>query len=298
MDHSEIEGETQIGAFGDIDPLKTSPGKTAVEKKSKPAKAGQRSYQPVLIFALVIVLAAFGGLNYFKLQEEVQGMHAVIQGLRTEATAQEKTVAALTEEVKGREDSLQHARAEASQLKGQIESIRLALMERDGQIVRLQQTAQFGAKLPKKTRELQSQLVQKQLENASLQSAMTNQTEWLRLLSSPTAELVRMTGSKETGGGGGLLLFDPETQTAAFYGFELQKLPAGKIYQLWTIGEAPVSAGMFQPSKDRTAVMKVPKITNPEGLKAFSVTIESAGGKAQPTGPAYLKGALQEIVHR
>ncbi|MCG3110772.1 MAG: anti-sigma factor [Candidatus Manganitrophus sp. SB1] len=295
MDHSEIEGETQIGTFGDIDPLKATPGKATVEKKAKPAKTSRRSYQSVLISVLVVALAGFGGLSYFKLQEEIRGMHTVIQSLRTEAAAQEKTVAALTGEVKGREDSLQQARAEANQLKGQVESMRLALMERDGQISRLQQTAQFGAKLPKKTRELQSQLVQKQLENASLQNAMTNQTEWLRLLSSPTAELVRMTGSKEAGGAGGLLLFDPETQAAAFYGFELPKLPAGKIYQLWTIGEAPVSAGMFQPSKDRTAVMKVPKIINPKGLKAFSVTIEPAGGKAQPTGPAYLKGQFAEV---
>ncbi|MDC4225992.1 MAG: hypothetical protein MPW15_17515 [Candidatus Manganitrophus sp.] len=48
MDHSEIEGETQIGTFGDIDPLKATPGKAAVEKKAKPAKVSQRSYQRVL----------------------------------------------------------------------------------------------------------------------------------------------------------------------------------------------------------------------------------------------------------
>jgi hypothetical protein len=294
MDHSEIEGETQIGTFGDIDPLKTTPGKTPVEKKAKPAKAGQRSYQPVLISVLVVALAGFGALNYFKLQEEIQGMHQVIQGLRTEMAAKEKTVTTLTEEVKGREDSLQQARAEANQLKGQVETMRLALMERDGQIARLQQTAQFSAKLPKKTRELQSQLVQKQIENASLQNAMTDQSEWLRFLSSPTARLVRMTGSKETGGGGGLLLFDSKTQTAAFYGFDLPKLPAGKIYQLWTIGGTPVSAGMFQPSKDRTAVVKIPKVINMEGVKAFSVTMEPAGGKPQPTGSVYLRGAIEE----
>jgi hypothetical protein len=298
MDHSEIEGETQIGTFGDIDPLKTTPGKVTVEKKAKPAKSGQRSYQPVLITVLVVALAGFAALNYFKLQEEIQGMHQVIQGLQTEAAAKEKAVATLTEEVKSREDSLQQARAEANQLKGQVETMRLALMERDGQIARLQQTAQFSAKLPKKTKELQTQLVQKQIENASLQNAITNQSEWLRLLSSPTAQLVRMTGSKEAGTAGGLLLFDSKTGTAAFYGFDLPKPPAGKIYQLWTIGGTPVSAGMFQPSKDRTAVVKIPKMINTEGLKEFSITIEPAGGKPQPTGPVYLKGALQEIVHR
>lgn len=82
---------------------------------------------------------------------------------------------------------------------------------------------------------------------------------------------------------------------AAFYGFNLEKLPAGKIYQLWSIGGIPVSAGMFQPSKDRTAVMKIPKVINMEGLKEFSVTVEPAGGKPQPTGPAYLKGAVAGV---
>lgn len=42
--------------------------------------------------------------------------------------------------------------------------------------------------------------------------------------------------------------------------------------------------------------MKVPKIINPEELKAFSVTIEPAGGKAQPTGPAYLKESLRGLT--
>lgn len=295
MDHSEIEGETQIGTFGEVDPLKTTPGKVTVEKKAKPAKTSPRSYQPVLIAILAGALMIFAGLNYFNLQQEIEGMHVVIQGLRAENMTKGQAITMATTELKSREESLQQARAEANQLKGQVETMRLSLMERDGQIARLHQTAQFGAKLPKKTKELQTQLVQKQIENASLQNAMTNQTEWLRLLSSPTAQLVRMTGSKEAGGAGGLLLFDSKMQTAAFYGFELPKLPAGKIYQLWTIGGTPVSAGMFQPSKDRTAVMKIPKVINTQGLKEFSVTLEPAGGRQQPTGPVYLKGAVAGV---
>jgi len=295
MDHSEIEGETQIGTFRELDPLKATPGKVTVEKKTKPAKASPRSYQPVLIAVLAIAVVGFGAFQYFKLQEEIQGMHQVIQGLRSESAAKEKALATLTEEVRAREEILQSAHAEANQLKGQVETMRLAMMERDGQIARLQQTAQFGAKLPKKTQELQKQLVQKQLENASLQSAITNQSEWLRLLSAPTAQLVRMTGSKEAGEAGGLLLFDSKTQTAAFYGFDLPKLPAGKTYQLWSMGATPVSAGMFQPSQDRTAVIKIPKVVNIEGVKEFSVTIEPAGGKPQPTGPAYLRGAVTGV---
>lgn len=294
MDHSEVEGETQIGTFGETDPLKTTPGKIVGQQKTKPAKSG-RSYRPLLISVLVVGLMGVGGLKYFTLQQEIDGMQKVIQGLQRETETKGRSVAALTTEMKAREEALQQSHAEASQLKGQVETMRLAMMERDGQIARLQQTAQFSAKLPKKTRELQAQLVQKQIENASLQNAMMNQSEWLRLLSSPTAHLVRMTGSKEAEAAGGLLLFDSKTQTAAFYGFDLPKLPAGKIYQLWTIGGTAVSAGMFQPSKDRTAVMKIPKVVQTEGLKEFSVTMEPAGGKAQPTGPAYLKGAVAGV---
>lgn len=294
MDHSEVEGETQIGTFGEVDPLKTTPGKVVGQQKTKPAKSG-RSYQPLLISVLVVGLMVVGGLKHFKLQQEIEEMQKVVQGLQRETETKGRSIATLTTEMKAREEALQQSHAEAGQLKGQVETMRLAMMERDGQIARLQQTAQFSAKLPKKTRELQAQLVQKQIENASLQNAMMNQSEWLRLLSSPTAQLVRMTGSKEAEAAGGLLLFDSKTQTAAFYGFDLPKLPTGKIYQLWTIGGTPVSAGMFQPSKDRTAVMKIPKVIHTEGLKEFSVTMEPAGGKAQPTGPAYLKGAVAGV---
>ncbi|TAJ98565.1 MAG: hypothetical protein EPO39_17860 [Candidatus Manganitrophaceae bacterium] len=291
MDHSEIEGETQIGTFGEIDPQKTTPGKVAVEKKAKPAKSGQRSYQPLLISVLAVALMAFGGMNYFKLQQEIEGMQRVIQGLRAETETKGRSITTLTTEAKSRDEALQQSRAEAGQLKGQVETMRLAMMERDGQIARLQQTAQFSAKLPKKTRDLQAQLVQKQIENASLQNALTNQSGWVRLLSSPTAHLVRMAGPKEAGTAGGLLLFDSKTETAAFYGFDLPKLPPGKVYQLWTIGAAPVSAGLFQPATDRTAMVKMPKV-NAEKLKEFAVTMEPAGGKPQPSGPVYLKGAV------
>ncbi|MDC4225993.1 MAG: anti-sigma factor [Candidatus Manganitrophus sp.] len=240
---------------------------------------------------MVVALMIFGGLRYFKLQEQIEGMQPVVQRLRTEVAAKEQTVAKLTAEVKGHEETEQQSRAESNQLKGQVESMRLAMMEREGQIARLQQTAQFSAKLPKKTQELQKQLVQKQIENASLQNAMTNQSEWLRLLSSPTAQLVRMTGSKEAGSAGGLLLFDSETQAAAFYGFDLPKLPAGKIYQLWSIGGTPVSAGMFQPSKDRTAVMKVPKLINLEGAEGVLGHDRVGGREAAADRPGLFEGS-------
>lgn len=192
MDHAEMEGETQIGTTEEIAAPKTTPGKTVVEKKAKSAKPGNRSFLPLLIALLVIGLGGFAGMNYFKLREEIEGLQKVVQGLRTESDTKGRTIATLTTEKKDREEALQKSHAEASQLKGQVETLRLAMMERDGQIARLQQTAQFSAKLPKRTKELQSQLVQKQIENASLQNALTHQTEWIRLLSSPTAQLIRM----------------------------------------------------------------------------------------------------------
>ena len=294
MDHSEIEGETQIGSFGDVYPQKATPEKVVVEKKVKAAKPGRRTYQPLLISVVVLGLMGFGGYKYFNLQQEMEGMQKVLQKLRAETDVKGRSIATLTAEIKNREEGLQQSRAESSQLKGQIETMRLALMEKDGQIARLQQTAQFSAKLPKKTRELQAQLVQKQIENAALQNALTNESGWVRLLSSPTAQLIRMTGSKEAGTAGGLLLFDAKTQAAALYGFDLPKPPAGKVYQVWAVGTTPVSAGLFQPSGDRTAVVKIPKV-NADKLKEFSVTVEPKGGKPQPTGPVYLKGAVAGV---
>lgn len=286
MDQLDVEGETQVGTISEADLQKTIPGKSPAKAKSKETSRSPLFWLiPILILALVVM----GGMQYFHLRQEIDGLQQLNKGLRSEIEAKGKAAATLNKELKAREEALQQAQAEGNQYKGQADTIRLALMERDAQIARLQQTADFRTKLPKKVRDLQSQLVQKQIENVSLQKTVSDQAEWLRVLALPSSQVVRMTGSKEAGSAGGFVAFDAGGQ-AAFYGFNLPKPPAGKVYQLWTVGKMPVSAGLFQPSGERTAVVKMPKWTGE--VRQFSVTVEPSGGSRQPTGPATLVGAI------
>ena len=71
----------------------------------------------------------------------------------------------------------------------------------------------------------------------------------------------------------------------------LPALPAGRVYQLWTItGTTPTSAGTFEPDRSGSVshVASVPAGAPPPD--AFGVTIEPAGGSATPTLPIVLIG--------
>lgn len=77
------------------------------------------------------------------------------------------------------------------------------------------------------------------------------------------------------------------------YEGELEPAPANKTYELWVVPAKgnPISAGVFTPGSDNSThfMMKLPEGVVP---KAFAVTIEPAGGRPQPTGPAVLMGAV------
>jgi anti-sigma-K factor RskA len=72
---------------------------------------------------------------------------------------------------------------------------------------------------------------------------------------------------------------------------------AGRDYQLWVIrGEAKAPAGLFKPGADGTAVLPVSaRLLQGGRPDALAVSIEPAGGSAQPTGPIILIGALASV---
>jgi len=75
------------------------------------------------------------------------------------------------------------------------------------------------------------------------------------------------------------------------YSGQLAPAPAGKSYQLWLVpaSGAPVNAGLVEANQQNGAV--VMRLTPGLVAKAFAVTLEPAGGMAQPTGPKVLVGA-------
>ena len=60
-------------------------------------------------------------------------------------------------------------------------------------------------------------------------------------------------------------------------------LPANQTYQLWLMTEtgAPVSGGVFRP--DQAGNVEVPASGNLDGVDQMGVSVEPAGGSAQPT---------------
>jgi anti-sigma-K factor RskA len=79
---------------------------------------------------------------------------------------------------------------------------------------------------------------------------------------------------------------------AIVYAFGLAALPAGKTYELWWIdaGGHPVPAGTFGVDANGSARVVVDRVEGAEGIKAWAVTTEPAGGVPQPTGEMVLKG--------
>jgi len=74
----------------------------------------------------------------------------------------------------------------------------------------------------------------------------------------------------------------------------LPPLPADKIYQMWLVPAegAPISAGIFAPGEHGTRQMWAAEVPVNTDAKVFAVTVEPAGGVAQPTGPKVLVGII------
>jgi anti-sigma-K factor RskA len=73
----------------------------------------------------------------------------------------------------------------------------------------------------------------------------------------------------------------------------LPPAPEGKVYQLWFVtAEAKISAGLIKTDTQGHAftVIDVPK--NLTNLAAAAITLEPAGGSAQPTMPIYTVGKI------
>lgn len=82
----------------------------------------------------------------------------------------------------------------------------------------------------------------------------------------------------------GQLIADPNDQSAVLVISGLPPLEPGQTYQVWLIGDAPVSAGLLTVDENGQSVLI---ITSQEAIGAFNslgISIEPEGGSEQPTG--------------
>ncbi|HET6824040.1 MAG TPA: anti-sigma factor [Anaerolineales bacterium] len=82
----------------------------------------------------------------------------------------------------------------------------------------------------------------------------------------------------------GQLIADPNDQSAMLVISGLPPLEPGQTYQVWLIGNAPVSAGLLTVDENGQSVLI---ITSEEAIGSFNsvgISIEPEGGSVEPTG--------------
>ena len=145
--------------------------------------------------------------------------------------------------------------------------------------------------------ELKSQLMDREVElettreqlNAALRGKVPPD-EFAALLRRPDAKVVSLAASDMAKGASGVLLYNPVTQKIWLYSANLPECPTGTAYQLWAIGQRPVSVGTFHIDTGEMAHLLVKRLPEFEKARKFAVSLEPAGGRPQPTGPVYLSG--------
>lgn len=124
--------------------------------------------------------------------------------------------------------------------------------------------------------------------------AVRNENERLRHIQRvvAAADVLRVDLKAQADGGRGTgRAFWSRSTGLVFVADQLPALPAGRVYQLWTItGTAAASAGVLTPQADGTAVHTAPVAGDAVRPDAFGVTIEPEGGSPVPTLPIVLLG--------
>ncbi|WP_033443714.1 anti-sigma factor [Saccharothrix sp. NRRL B-16314] len=114
----------------------------------------------------------------------------------------------------------------------------------------------------------------------ALQQANAQNSRVAELLSAPDAKLVR---GEVAGGGTGTVVASSTEGEVVFLAQGLARLPEDRAYQMWLIGpDGPRPAGLLTSSDGQVDPLLAGGFT---GTEAVGLTVEPAGGSAQPTTP-------------
>jgi anti-sigma-K factor RskA len=102
---------------------------------------------------------------------------------------------------------------------------------------------------------------------------------------------VELAGQAPAPGAAGRVFWSP-THGLVFAATNLPALPPGRVYQLWIVADAPISAGIARPGNPGDFNVVTSTAAQKDKAKAFAVTIEPEGGRPAPTGPMFLLGSL------
>jgi anti-sigma-K factor RskA len=123
------------------------------------------------------------------------------------------------------------------------------------------------------------QLMAGNVQNASLRTQQLE--EALAVLRDPSYQPVRLQGVEAHPDAKMTVYWSAEKQDVYIDAIGLPAPPAGMQYQLWALDDGnPVDAGMIPLGNDAVALQKMKSI---KSAQAFAVTLEPAGGSANPT---------------
>lgn len=163
------------------------------------------------------------------------------------------------------------------------------------------QVRQSGDKLADlRSLEVERETLAKRLEAQGrelsyLEDALAVQSEVVRIVSAPhliTASLRPQDG----GSGSARVVLDPDSGRVAVLGAGLPPPQAGRVYELWAIGNDGIAeaAGPLTPTEDDAFTVRARQVPRPGDVRRFTISLEEAPGAARPTGPVVLTGAVEE----
>jgi anti-sigma-K factor RskA len=138
---------------------------------------------------------------------------------------------------------------------------------------------------------LNTQVTGLKKEIASLNSALKAQSNSINQIiqklpkaTPPSTITVSLKGTKDEPGAQGQLIADPNSQSAVLVISGLPPLEPGKTYQVWLIGNAPVSAGLLTVDANGQGVLIITSEEAIGSFKSLGISVEPEGGSPQPTG--------------
>jgi anti-sigma-K factor RskA len=141
---------------------------------------------------------------------------------------------------------------------------------------------------------LSGQLQESTIEFVALRQELKITQAKLGFALSPQTEVLTLTGQSSAPEARAKLVWDPADGQGILIASGLAPAPADKSYQLWVIaGGKPVAVKVFEVDSSGTAEVRIAHLPPSEHIFAFNVTLEPAGGVAEPTGEKLLSGSRQ-----
>lgn len=123
------------------------------------------------------------------------------------------------------------------------------------------------------------QVLAQNFRTTSLKAQQQEKT--LSILRNPDFKLLRLQGVEAHPDASMLVYWNPALQDVYVDEVTLPAAPSGKQYQLWALKDGkPIDAGMIEVTDGKASLQQMKKI---QAAEAFAVTLEPAGGSAQPT---------------